>query len=136
VDKSCSYPMMVRCWRTSWEPQEEGVMSTIISFPFVIKPKFNRPLGERNHFRRLLLTGFWQGALPAPAAMWNLHTCNIPRFYQILGEFFCFYLCMCWLKIHRDLKLLSSLGALFENYLLFHEETVLRKLSIKYYSFS
>jgi hypothetical protein len=27
-----------------------GVMSTIVSFSLVIKPKFNRPVGERNHF--------------------------------------------------------------------------------------
>jgi hypothetical protein len=35
---------------TSWEPQEEGVMSTAVSFPSVMKPKFNRLVGERNHF--------------------------------------------------------------------------------------
>jgi hypothetical protein len=28
------------------------------SFPSVMKPKFNRPVGERNHFRRLLLADF------------------------------------------------------------------------------
>jgi hypothetical protein len=41
--------------------------------------------------------------------------CNIPRFYQILGEFFfCFcFVCVDW-KIHRDLKLLS----LFKNFIL------------------
>jgi hypothetical protein len=56
------------------------VMSTIVSFSLVIKPKFNRPVGERNHFWRLMLTGFWQGALPAPAATWNLHTTQ-PRYF-------------------------------------------------------
>jgi hypothetical protein len=30
--------------------QEEGVMSTTLSFPTVMKPKFNRPVEERNHF--------------------------------------------------------------------------------------
>jgi hypothetical protein len=72
--------LMVWCWRTSWEPQEEGVMSIAVSFPSVMKPKFNRPVGERNHFWRLLLTGFWQGALLAPAATWNLHTTQ-PRYF-------------------------------------------------------
>jgi hypothetical protein len=33
--------------------------------------------------------------------------CNIPRFYQILGNFFLLLFCLCWLKIHRDLKLLG-----------------------------
>jgi hypothetical protein len=33
--------------------------------------------------------------------------CNIPRFYQILGEFFLLLICMYRFKIHRDLKLLS-----------------------------
>jgi hypothetical protein len=72
--------MIVRCWQTSWEPQEEGVMSTTVSFFSVMKLKFNRPVGERNHFRRLLLTGFWQGTLPVPVAMWNLHTIQ-PRYF-------------------------------------------------------
>jgi hypothetical protein len=27
-----------------------------------------------------MLTGFWQGALPAPAATWNLHTTQ-PRYF-------------------------------------------------------
>jgi hypothetical protein len=31
--------------------------------------------------------------------------CNIPRFYQILGEFFLLLFYLCWLKIHKDLKL-------------------------------
>jgi hypothetical protein len=31
------------------------MMSTTVSFPSVIKLRFNRPVGERNHFRRLLL---------------------------------------------------------------------------------
>jgi hypothetical protein len=30
-------------------------------FPSVMKPKFNRPVGERNHFRRLLLADFGNG---------------------------------------------------------------------------
>jgi hypothetical protein len=55
-------------------------MSTVVSFPSVIKPKFNRPVGEKNHFLRLLLSGFWQGALPVPAATWNLHTTQ-PRYF-------------------------------------------------------
>jgi hypothetical protein len=72
--------LMVQCWRISWKPQEKGVMSTTVSFPSVMKPKFNRPVGEINHFWRLLLTGFWQGALPALAATWNLHTTQ-PKYF-------------------------------------------------------
>jgi hypothetical protein len=30
--------------------------------------------------------------------------CNIPGFYQILGEFFLLLLCMNWMEIHKDLK--------------------------------
>jgi hypothetical protein len=49
-------------------------------FPLSMKPRFNRPVGERNHFWRLMLTGFWQGTLPAPEATWNLHTTQ-PRYF-------------------------------------------------------
>jgi hypothetical protein len=38
------------------------MMSTTISFFSVMKPKFNRPVGERNHFQRLLLAKFGHGA--------------------------------------------------------------------------
>jgi hypothetical protein len=44
------------------------------------KPRFNRPVGERNYFWRLMLIGFWQGALPALEATWNLHTTQ-PRYF-------------------------------------------------------
>jgi hypothetical protein len=55
-------------------------MSIVVSFPSVMKPKLNRPVGERNDFLRLKLSSFWQGALLAPAAMWNLHTTQ-PRYF-------------------------------------------------------
>jgi hypothetical protein len=56
-----------------------------------MKPKFNRPVGERNHFRRLLLADFgngtrefvygaYLGVASAPAATWNLHTTQ-PRYF-------------------------------------------------------
>jgi hypothetical protein len=38
------------------------MMRTAVSFPLVMKPRFNRPVGERNHFRRLLLADFGNGA--------------------------------------------------------------------------
>jgi hypothetical protein len=38
------------------------MMSTAVSFPSVMIPKFNRPVGERNHFRRLLLADFGNDA--------------------------------------------------------------------------
>jgi hypothetical protein len=49
---------------------------------------------------------FWSDFLCTQLAYWQ-YQCNIPRFYQILGEFFLFLFCLCWLKIHRDLKLFS-----------------------------
>src|SRR3954454_7724285 len=33
-------------------PKREGMMSTAASFLLVIKPRFNRPVGERRRFRR------------------------------------------------------------------------------------
>jgi hypothetical protein len=36
-------------WRVSttrWEPQEEGMMSTVASLPLVVKPRFIEPVGE------------------------------------------------------------------------------------------
>jgi hypothetical protein len=53
-------------------------------FPSVMKPKFNRPVGEINNFRRLMLADFWQGALPVPAATWNLHKTQ-PRYFAQLA---------------------------------------------------
>jgi hypothetical protein len=53
------------CWcltRPVGKPQEEGMMSTAVRFPSIMKPKFNRPVGERNHFWRLLLDDFGNGA--------------------------------------------------------------------------
>jgi hypothetical protein len=38
------------------------MMSTIVSFPSVMIPRFNRPVGERNHFQMLLLADFGNGA--------------------------------------------------------------------------
>jgi hypothetical protein len=50
-------------------------------FSLSYETKFNRPVGERNNFRRLMLADFWQGAIPSPAAMWNLHTTQ-PRYFD------------------------------------------------------
>jgi hypothetical protein len=44
--------------RTSWKPQEKGMMSTTVNLPSVMIPRFNRPVGERNHSQRLLLVDF------------------------------------------------------------------------------
>jgi hypothetical protein len=38
------------------------MMSTAVSFPSVMIPRFNRPIGERKHFQRLLLADFGNGA--------------------------------------------------------------------------
>jgi hypothetical protein len=38
------------------------MMRTAVSFPSVMVPRFNRPVGERNHFRRLLLADFGNGS--------------------------------------------------------------------------
>jgi hypothetical protein len=37
------------------------MMSKIVSFPSVMIPRFNRPVGERNQFQRLLLANFGNG---------------------------------------------------------------------------
>jgi hypothetical protein len=37
------------------------MMSTAVSFPSVMILRFNWPVGERNHFRRLLLADFGKG---------------------------------------------------------------------------
>jgi hypothetical protein len=67
------------------------MMSTTVNLPSVMIPRFNRPVGERNHFRRLLLADFGNGirlfvddaclgVASAPAATWNLHTTQ-PRYF-------------------------------------------------------
>jgi hypothetical protein len=38
------------------------MMSIAVSFPSVMIPRFTRPVGERNHFRRLLLADFGNSA--------------------------------------------------------------------------
>jgi hypothetical protein len=38
------------------------MMNTAVSFPSVMIPRFNRPVEERNHFQRLLLADFGNGA--------------------------------------------------------------------------
>jgi hypothetical protein len=57
-------------------------------FPSIMKPRFNRPVGGKNHFWRLMLAGFWQGALPASTAMWNLHTTQPKYFAPTCSEIF------------------------------------------------
>jgi hypothetical protein len=49
-------------------------------FPSIMKPRFNRPVEERNQFWRLMLAGFWHDALPASAATWNMHTTQ-PKYF-------------------------------------------------------
>jgi hypothetical protein len=50
--------------RTRWETPTGRYDENNSKFSLSMKPKFNRPVGERNHFWRLLLADFWQGALP------------------------------------------------------------------------
>jgi hypothetical protein len=38
------------------------MMSIAVSFPSVMIPRFNRLVGERNHFQRLLLADFGNDA--------------------------------------------------------------------------
>jgi hypothetical protein len=54
------------------KPQEEGMMSTTVNLPLVMIPRFNRPVGERNHFRRLLLADFGNGAR---RSLWGHDVC-------------------------------------------------------------
>jgi hypothetical protein len=39
------------------------MISTAVSFPSVMIPRFNQPVGERNHFRMLLLADFGNGVI-------------------------------------------------------------------------
>jgi hypothetical protein len=66
---------------------------------------------------------------------------NIPSFYQILGVKFLFLFCLCWLKFHRDLTLLSLfkgfIGKTISNFLvnleeLFWENWISKILSCSY----
>jgi hypothetical protein len=66
-------------------------------FSLSMKPRFNRPVGERNHFWRLMLAGFADGSREfiygvclgialAPAATWNLHTTQLKYFAPTCSE--------------------------------------------------
>jgi hypothetical protein len=48
--------------RTSWETPRGRYDEHISKFSLSMKPRFNQPVGERNHFRRLLLANFGNGA--------------------------------------------------------------------------
>jgi hypothetical protein len=58
------------------------------------KPRFNRLVGERNNFQRLLLADFgngsrefvYGGCLAAPAVTWNLHTTQLRYFAPTCSE--------------------------------------------------
>jgi hypothetical protein len=68
------------------------MMSTTVSFASVMIPRFNRPVGQRNHFRRLLLADFGNNTREglvhalAPAATWNLHTTQPKYFARTYSE--------------------------------------------------
>jgi hypothetical protein len=77
-----------------WEPQEEGMMSTVASLSSVVKPWLNRTSRRKPNFRRWCLLASWhseQGrqinCLSAcsfpPAAMWNLHTTQPTTLLQL-----------------------------------------------------
>jgi hypothetical protein len=53
-----------------------------------MKPRFNRPVGERNHFRRLLLADLatapeeaFDGVMLVPTTTWNQHTTQ-PKYFS------------------------------------------------------
>jgi hypothetical protein len=62
--------------------------------------------------RSIIPTFFLASLISRTRFLLRVVVCNIPRFYQILGEFFLFLFCLCWLKIHRDLKLFESIWKL------------------------
>jgi hypothetical protein len=82
--------------RTSWETPRGSYDENNNKFSLSMKPRFNRPLGERNHFQRLLLPDF--GKAPekvwcmvdeealAPVATWNLHTTQPNYFAPTYSE--------------------------------------------------
>jgi hypothetical protein len=60
---------------------------------------------------------------------------HIPKFYLILGEFFLLLFCLCWLKIHKDLKPLSLFKSFIiktiSNFLVFLKKLLWERPSIK-----
>jgi hypothetical protein len=60
-----------------------------------------------SHLGNLNPTFFLASPISGTRFLLRVVVCNIPRFYQILGEFFFFcFACVDWI-FHRDLKLLS-----------------------------
>jgi hypothetical protein len=59
-------------WRVStarWEPQEEGMLSTVASLPSVVKPRFNRTSRRKINFRRWCLLALCH------SGQWRQKTC-------------------------------------------------------------
>jgi hypothetical protein len=53
-----------------WEPQEEGMMSTVASLPLVVKPRFNQTSRRKPNFKRWCLLASWH------SGQWRQKTCN------------------------------------------------------------
>jgi hypothetical protein len=51
-----------------------------------MKPKFNRPVGERNHFWRLMLADFGRAYYQHQSTTWNLHTIQPNYFAPTYSE--------------------------------------------------
>jgi hypothetical protein len=69
-------------------------------FSLSMKPKFNWPVGERNHFWRLLLTGFWQGALPVPAVIRLKRIYNFWCSMLVYAPFALYFVTLCGIFMH------------------------------------
>jgi hypothetical protein len=69
-----------------------------------------------SHLGNLNPTFFLASPISGTRFFLRVVVCNIPRFYQILGEFLLLLFCLCWLKFHKELKLLSLIKSLIENY--------------------
>jgi transposase InsO family protein len=83
--------------------QLHQALGTKLAFSTAYHPQTNGQTERLNQ----ILEDMLRACVLAYGTKWEDCLCNIPRFYQILGEIFCFYLaCVDW-KIHRDLKLLS-----------------------------
>jgi hypothetical protein len=72
--------------RTRWETPRGRYDEHNSKFSLSMKPKFNRPVGEKNHFWKVVASWLWQGALPVSATTWNLYTTQPNYFAPTYSE--------------------------------------------------
>jgi hypothetical protein len=89
-----------------------------------------------SHLGNLNPTFFLSSPISGTRFLLRVVVCNIPRFYQILGEIFLLLFCLNWLKIYKNLKLFelmkSFIRKLFQTFYNFEELLWENQIS-KYY---